>query len=128
LILESIYSILFNDAGINAAVSGRIYPNMALLGADFPLIVFSNPSSAPIPTKDNASVIDIHDIQVDIYSATALQAGNISALIRALLDRYTGVVEGHNIQSIQLRGIQTSFEPEQDLYRIILSFSLRECL
>lgn len=128
MILESIYSILFNDAGVNAAVSGRIYPNMALLGADFPLIVFSNPSSAPIPTKESASVLDVHDIQVDIYSTTALQAGGVSALVRALLDRYTGTVEGHNIQGIQLRGTQMSFEVEQDLYRIILSFSLRECL
>ena len=128
MILESIYSILFNDAGINAAVSGRIYPNMALLGADYPLIVFSNPSSQPTPTKGSASVVDIHDIQIDIYSTTALQAGSVSSLIRALFDRYNGTIEGHNIQGVQLRGTQMSFEVEQDLYRIILSFSLRECL
>jgi hypothetical protein len=128
LILESIYSILFNDASVNAAVSGRIYPNMALLGADYPLIVFSNPSSQPVPTKDSASVLDLHDIQIDIYSTTALEAGSVSSLVRSLLDRYTGTIEGHNIQGIQLRGTQMSFEIEQDLYRIILSFSLRECL
>lgn len=127
MISESIRTILTADVDVDTAVSSRIYAHIATINTAFPLIVYNVSSFSPVETKDSPSILDIHDFNVNVYSKTLLEAGDISSKVRLALERYSGTVNSHVIQSIQLLSVQELYESEQNIYRIILSFSLREC-
>ena len=127
MIIEAIRNILTSNIDINTAVSGRIYAHVATLNTDYPLIIYSGPSTTPTPTKNNSSEIDIHDIDINIYGKTALETGIISELIEEELNRKSGTFSTHIIQSTQITNRQEIYESENNIYRVILSYVFREC-
>lgn len=126
MIGEVIYNILSNNTTVNTAVNGRIYPQFAPLETVFPLIVFTQVSKTPDNTKDGGSVIDTTRMQIDVYDKNHANTGLIAQQIRAALDGYEGVNNGHSIQSIYFERESEQFDGTQEVYRISTDYFIRE--
>lgn len=112
--LSAIYNILSNTSNITNLTSTRIYPVFPPQGSAFPLIVFSVGNNEPTDQKDGGSQVDNDQLQVDVYSRTALEAETIDGYVRAALDTYAGTVETVKIRQIYYNG-STPSQYDQDI-------------
>lgn len=111
---QIIYGLLSVNAGVTALVSTRIYPDNVPQNAVFPYIAFQLIQTQPLDTKEGASPLDTLTIQVDCYAQNYDTAQAISTAVRAAIDRYSGTVNGHNVDKILFSG-QSSGAPIPEL-------------
>lgn len=128
-----IYGILSGDSTLIAllATATSIYPDLAPQGAINPCIVYSESTPEFNDNKSGVSTLDVNLVQVDIYTTTILQRTNISSRVRTLLDRYSGISNSINIQSIQMVYSFSTIEPQTDkkdlkIYRQTMDFRVRQ--
>lgn len=99
-----IYGILIADSTLTGllATTTSIFPEVAPQSAANPCIVYSESTPEFNDNMNGVSHLDVNLIQVDVYAQTIASRNTIGARVRTLLDRYSGTVNGINIQSIQM--------------------------
>ena len=129
----AIYGRLSADSTLTAllATTTSIYPEIAPQGAADPCIVYSESTPEYNDTKSGVSSLDVNIVQVDVYASTIAARNTIGARVRTLLDRYSGTVNGVQVQSIQIVYSQKTPEPlETDAsiirYRQTFDFRVRQ--
>lgn len=107
----ALYSQLVGGTALVAALGGTaIYNAQAPNGASLPYVVFSHQAGGEL----NITPSPIHDVvyYVRAYAATAKQAAQINALIRARLHNQPITVTGWTVVTIQREDIYTSIETD----------------
>ena len=93
LVGKAIYSILSDNAAVDALISDRIYPNVAKQTSAFPFVVYQVTGDDPTDTKDGVSPLDENAILVMCFSQTYTQASDLADKVRIALDRVDGTYE-----------------------------------
>lgn len=122
---KAIYSILVNDADVNAIVSGRIFPQIASQGAAFPFAVYVLQDTSPSDTKSGVSTLDEVRYDIVVASETYAEATDLTEKIRTALDRYSGTVAGINVDSIQFIDLDVDNDPDTETFVSSSEYILR---
>jgi len=128
LVGKAIYSLLSDDAAVDAIISDRIYPNVAKQSSAFPFVVYTVTGDNPTDTKDGVSPLDENAVLILCYSQTYSQASDLADKVRTALDRKDGTYEGVNIQGIQYLSYSDDFDVNDDndgVYVKSLNFRIR---
>jgi hypothetical protein len=121
----AIYELLKNDSAVNALVSGRIFPELAVEGDAAPYIVYSIVSNTPVDTKDSAPV-DEAALEIFSVASTYAVANDLADKVRAALSRKTKVVfDTVTVQSIQYTNEVVEVTPERDYYIAVQDYTVR---
>lgn len=121
----AIYELLKNDSAVNALVSGRIFPELAVEGDAAPYIVYSIVSNTPVDTKDSAPV-DEAAVEIFSVASTYAVANDLADKVRAALSRKTKVVyDTVTVQSIQYTNEVVEVTPERDYYIAVQDYTVR---
>jgi hypothetical protein len=105
----AIYTLLYNNATIAAAVGDHIYPGVAAFNAPLPLIVYKINGIDPDPTKDDDYVWDKVSISVAAISTQYTLAETYSTNIRTALSRQSGTVDTEVIETIIFDGLTSDY-------------------
>lgn len=128
LVGKAIYSILSNNASVDALISDRIYPNVAKQTSAFPFVVYNVTGDSPTVTKDGVSDLDENAILILCYSQTYSQASDLADKVRTALDRVDGTFAGVELQGIQYLSYNDDFDIKDDddgVYVKSLNFRIR---
>ena len=119
---------LLLDSSDVTAITNRIYPELAVEGADAPYIVYSVVSNSPSDAKDGTP---IDEAQVELFSvaSTYSAANDLADKVRAALDRKSKTVSvsggAVTVQSIQYTNEVTEVSAERNLYVSIQDYTVR---
>lgn len=124
----AIRSLLVNDSDVNTIVSGRIYPEMAIEGAQSPYIVYSVMSNTPSNTKDGTPV-DEANVEILSVSRSYSEANDLADKVRDALDRVgttVSVAEGSIVvNSIQYTNEITQVTEDRSLFASVQDYTIR---
>jgi hypothetical protein len=124
---KAIYGILNAAAPVTGYVSTRIYPDMAPQNAEYPFIVYRLTGNLPSDTKEGASILDVVEATVEMYSKTYTQAQDIAGAVRTALDRYSGTVSGVEIDSIRFAAAASMpMVFDEHIYIVEHTYNIRE--
>jgi len=119
---EAIYSILSSDASVTALVSTRIYPFFLPQECTLPAITFYRVST----DREYAFMTDpgyaTVRISIDILGESASSTMSVAEVVRTALHRYKGTVAGVKIYECHIETENSIYEPETDVYRLIIDF------
>jgi len=96
----AIYTLLAADANVSGSVSTRIYPAIAPMDADMPLIVYEIGDIRALTTKDDVTVWDEADCTVQVVTTKHSVCETLAGYVRTALDGYTGTVDSEKISEI----------------------------
>ena len=120
--------LLVNDSDVNAIVSGRIYPEMAIEGAQTPYIVYSVMSNTPSNTKEGAPV-DEANVEILSVARSYSEANDLADKVRDALDRVgttVSVAEGSIVvNSIQYTNEITQVTEDRSLFASVQDYTIR---
>jgi energy-converting hydrogenase Eha subunit F len=120
--------LLVNDSDVNAIVSGRVYPEMAIEGATTPYIVYSVMSNTPSNTKDGTPV-DEANVEILSVGRSYSEANDLADKVRDALDRVGTTVtqtEGSIvINSIQYTNEITQVTEDRSLFASVQDYTFR---
>lgn len=118
---EIINDALTGDVAVTAIAGSRVYLHQAPQGVTLPCITFFQITSDPNNNLSGPSDLYRERWQIDCWSDRYSSAiGLASAVKTAVL----GSVGENNLESVVLLSELAQFEPENDLHRLILDFSL----
>jgi len=124
----AIRTLLVNDSDVNTIVSGRIYPEMAIEGADTPYIVYSVMSNTPSNTKDGTPV-DEANVEILSVARSYSEANDLADKVRDALDRVgttVSVAEGSIVvNSIQYTNEITQVTEDRSLFASVQDYTIR---
>jgi hypothetical protein len=124
----AIRSLLVNDSDVNTIVSGRIYPEMAIEGAQTPYIVYSVMSNTPSNTKDGTPV-DEANVEILSVARSYSEANDLADKVRDALDRVgttVSVAEGSIVvNSIQYTNEITQVTEDRSLFASVQDYTIR---
>jgi len=124
MIGKAIYSLLSNNAGVAALLGTKIYPERTPTTISQPFCIYSI-YETPTNTKDGVSTLDHIDIFISHFAASFENGENINAAIRTVLDRFTGTVEGNNIDTIWFIDKDNQYDDDAELYQFDSQYKLR---
>ena len=101
-------SIVSLTSGIN---SGKIYPQNAPQGTNYPYAVYTFISDVPTDDKDGTSDLDTWRLQISAWG-TGAEVEALIASYRSTLDRYRGTNSGNVIDKIIFAGINDLFSED----------------
>lgn len=119
---------LLLDSSDVTAITNRIYPELAVEGADAPYIVYSVVSNSPSDAKDGTP---IDEAQLELFSvaSTYSAANDLADKVRAALDRKSKTVSvsggAVTVQSIQYTNEVTEVSAERSLYVSVQDYTVR---
>ena len=119
---------LLLDSSDVTAITNRIYPELAVEGADAPYIVYSVVSNSPSDAQDGTP---IDEAQVELFSvaSTYSAANDLADKVRAALDRKSKTVSvsggAVTVQSIQYTNEVTEVSAERSLYVSVQDYTVR---
>lgn len=90
------------DAGITAIVSDRVYPLRRLQGSDYPAVMVTRVSGAPLYAEDGEVGLQSARVQVDSWAMNYTQAKDLAQLVRSRISAFSGVHSGINFSYIML--------------------------
>lgn len=90
-----------------------------------PCIVISESIIDLSDTKSGVSTLDIHAVQVDLYTDTTVQRRELWSKIEYALDRFSGKAGGVYIQSIQRLPSYSQYDYDAECYRRTGDFKVR---
>tara|TARA_R110000744_G_scaffold278092_2_gene390374 strand:- start:5187 stop:5633 length:447 start_codon:yes stop_codon:yes gene_type:complete len=141
MIEKAINNILVNDALLIAAFAGgtpEVYFGINPEVNSSKYLIFYRNSTEPYDTKNgNAttapngrSTLDSVDIQINLYSTSALDCADLAERTRTILDRKSGTFAGVVLQSVQFTNQSSMFEfdieyNEKGVYQISQYFKCR---
>jgi hypothetical protein len=122
---KCIYNILSNDANVSATVGTKIFPSLGIENIAYPYIVYEMVNLDPTDTKDGVSCLDTEEFEIEIYTKNPSDMSTLGTDVRNALDRYTGTVEGINIQSIKYNAENSGYTDGDRIYLKMQSYSIR---
>jgi hypothetical protein len=123
MIGKLIYSRLSTDGAILAYVGSKIYPDIVPQNVQYPFVVYTITNSTPVDYKDGQSNLEEIEIQVDVYSQNYDDTQDLANLIRNRLDRFVGIVEGVEVQSIKYTASDSQvYNAELSVYWMSVDF------
>lgn len=123
MIGKLIYSRLSTDGDILAYVGTKIYPDIVPQNVQYPFVVYTIVNSLPVDFKDGQSNLEEITLQVDVYTQNYDDTQILSNLIRNRLDRFVGIVEGVEVQSIKYMSATSQvFNAELSVYWMSIDF------
>ena len=126
MIGKAIYNLLSNDPTVSGLVSTKIFPYLAIEDINEPYIVYSQEGLEPTDDKDGVSRLDTIQYDIEMWDTNAINIKALADAVRDVLDRYTGTVEGLNIQSVKYMGEDTQYMDEKSrIYLTMQSYSFR---
>lgn len=127
---KAIYGILSNAASVTAVVGTgdncRVYPLIAPQEKRFPYIVYTVVSIDPDDSKDGVSKLDNFIVQVSCFGENYNQTATLAGNVRTALDRYTGTINGVEVDGVRLEASREDVEDETKVvYHISQDFKVR---
>jgi hypothetical protein len=126
MIGKLIYSRLSTDGEILAYVGSKIYPDIVPQNVQYPFVVYTIVNSLPVDFKDGQSNLEEITLQIDVYTQNYDDTQILSNLIRNRLDRFVGIVEGVEVQSIKYMSATSQvFNAELSVYWMSIDFMVK---
>jgi hypothetical protein len=126
MIGKLIYSRLSTDGEILAYVGSKIYPDIVPQNVQYPFVVYTIVNSLPVDFKDGQSNLEEITLQVDVYTQNYDDTQILSNLIRNRLDRFVGIVEDVEVQSIKYMSATSQvFNAELSVYWMSIDFMVK---
>ncbi len=126
MIGKLIYSRLSTDGEILAYVGSKIYPDIVPQNVQYPFVVYAIVNSLPVDFKDGQSNLEEITLQVDVYTQNYDDTQILSNLIRNRIDRFVGIVEGIEVQSIKYMSATSQvFNAELSVYWMSIDFMVK---
>jgi hypothetical protein len=123
MIGKLIYSRLSTDGAILAYVGSKIYPDIVPQNVQYPFVVYTITNSTPVDYKDGQSNLEEIEIQIDVYTQNYDDTQDLANLIRNRLDRFVGIVEGVEVQSIKYTASDSQvYNAELSVYWMSVDF------
>jgi hypothetical protein len=123
MIGKLIYSRLSTDGSITAYVGTKIYPDITPQNVQYPFVVYTIVNSLPVDFKDGQSNLEEITLQIDVYTQSYDDTQDLANLIRNRLDRFTGTVEGIDVQTIKYMSSDSQvFNAELSVYWMSIDF------
>ena len=125
MIGKLIYSRLSTDGSITAYVGTKIYPDITPQNVQYPFVVYTIVNSLPVDFKDGQSNLEEITLQIDVYTQSYDDTQDLANLIRNRLDRFTGTVEGVEVQTIKYVSSDSQvFNAELSVYWMSIDFMI----
>ena len=125
MIGKLIYSRLSTDGSITAYIGTKIYPDITPQNVKYPFVVYTITNSLPVDYKDGQSNLEEITLQVDVYTQSYDDTQDLANLIRNRLDRFTGTVEGVEVQTIKYVSSDSQvFNAELSVYWMSIDFMI----
>lgn len=126
MIGKLIYSRLSTDGEILAYVGSKIYPDIVPQNVQYPFVVYTIVNSLPVDFKDGQSNLEEITLQVDVYTQNYDDTQQLSNLVRNRLDRFVGIVEDVEVQSIKYMSATSQvFNAELSVYWMSIDFMVK---
>ena len=123
MIGKLIYSRLSTDGSITAYIGTKIYPDITPQNVQYPFVVYTITNSLPVDYKDGQSNLEEITLQVDVYTQSYDDTQDLANLIRNRLDRFTGTVEGIDVQTIKYMSSDSQvYNAELSVYWMSIDF------
>ena len=123
MIGKLIYSRLSTDGSITAYVGTKVYPDITPQNVQYPFVVYTIVNSLPVDFKDGQSNLEEITLQIDVYTQSYDDTQDLANLIRNRLDRFTGTVEGIDVQTIKYMSSDSQvFNAELSVYWMSIDF------
>ena len=123
MIGKLIYSRLSTDGSITAYIGTKIYPDITPQNVQYPFVVYTIVNSLPVDFKDGQSNLEEITLQIDVYTQSYDDTQDLANLIRNRLDRFTGIVEGIDVQTIKYMSSDSQvFNAELSVYWMSIDF------
>ena len=104
------------DVQLKPLVSKRIFPVHVAQDEELPAIMVTITDMDTNPTKTAVSTDDVLDLDVTVYSRTAMQAFDIADLVRRSLDNFSGTMGGTTVQSLRFESLNMNHFAGDDVY------------
>ena len=125
MIGKLIYSRLSTDGSITDYVGTKIYPDITPQNVQYPFVVYTIVNSLPVDFKDGQSNLEEITLQIDVYTQSYDDTQDLANLIRNRLDRFTGTVEGVEVQTIKYVSSDSQvFNAELSVYWMSIDFMI----
>ena len=125
MIGKLIYSRLSTDGSITAYIGTKIYPDITPQNVQYPFVVYTITNSLPVDYKDGQSNLEEITLQVDVYTQSYDDTQDLANLIRNRLDRFTGTLEGVEVQTIKYVSSDSQvFNAELSVYWMSIDFMI----
>ena len=125
MIGKLIYNRLSTDGDILAYVGTKIYPDIVPQNVQYPFVVYTIVNSLPVDFKDGQSNLEEITLQIDVYTQSYDDTQDLANLIRNRLDRFTGTVEGIDVQTIKYVSSDSQvFNAELSVYWMSIDFMI----
>ena len=125
MIGKLIYNRLSTDGAILAYVGTKIYPDIVPQNVQYPFVVYTIVNSLPVDFKDGQSNLEEITLQIDVYTQSYDDTQDLSNLIRNRLDRFVGIVEDVEVQSIKYMSATSQvFNAELFVYWTSIDFRI----
>ena len=125
MIGKLIYNRLSTDGSILAYVGTKIYPDIVPQNVQYPFVVYTIVNSLPVDFKDGQSNLEEITLQIDVYTQNYDDTQDLSNLIRNRLDRFVGIVEDVEVQSIKYMSATSQvFNAELSVYWTSIDFRI----
>ena len=125
MIGKLIYSRLSTDGSITAYVGTKIYPDITPQNVQYPFVVYTIVNSLPVDFKDGQSNLEEITLQIDVYTQSYDDTQDLANLIRNRLDRFTGTVEGVEVQTIKYVSSDSQvYNAELSVYWMSIDFMI----
>ena len=125
MIGKLIYSRLSTDGSITAYIGTKIYPDITPQNVQYPFVVYTITNSLPVDYKDGQSNLEEITLQVDVYTQSYDDTQDLANLIRNRLDRFTGTVEGVEVQTIKYVSSDSQvYNAELSVYWMSIDFMI----
>ena len=127
MIESALLQLLTGISGLSSSpVSGRVYPGVLPENCAYPAVTFTAIST---PVAERTSKKTQHTtrrtlFQVDVWSATYLQAGQIAGAIFTAIDGYSGEVAGTPIKLVEVEDNRPSHDSASEYHRRTLEISM----
>jgi hypothetical protein len=123
MIGKLIYSRLSTDGSITAYIGTKIYPDITPQNVQYPFVVYTIVNSLPVDFKDGQSNLEEITLQIDVYTQSYDDTQDLANLIRNRLDRFTGTVEGIDVQTIKYMSSDSQvYNAELSVYWMSIDF------
>lgn len=117
MILETLYTILSSQS---PQLTTRIFPSRIPQGQSTPAIVYQRDSTRFLKTFDGHNTFTETSVQIDCYATTVLAAATLANRVKAVLKDYATAP----INGVRLDNELDLFEPDTELHRVYLSFTI----
>lgn len=114
MIIDGLRTVLIADAGINALVAGRVWPQTAPQRATLPLILLYRQHEDHNLTLTDTGGLVFADFEIDCLATTPASATSLAELVSAVLDDYVGAMGDCSCEAVLIEDVFDSYEPPQD--------------